>query len=121
MGLYLSFLPYYLLFLERLGLPPALFLATEETMTQTGLHGRAHAAGALSQRLFEVLARTVSHLAAAVRSSPERRSGGRLSAEIRRDAGVDLAHQDFAGAPEAGSAQRLFDIADRIRLGLPHR
>lgn len=90
-------------------------------MTLTGLHGRAHAVGALGQRVFEVLARTMADAAATGPGSPARRSSGRLSAEMRRDTGAGRAYQDYAGDTDAGSARRLFDIADRIRLGLPHR
>lgn len=89
-------------------------------MTQIGFHARARAAGPLGQRICGILARTLGRPAATERSSPERCSSGLLSVEILRDTGASLAHQDYAGG-EAGSAQRLFDIAYRIRLGLPHR
>lgn len=90
-------------------------------MTQTGLQATARAAGSQGQRIFDVLARTMAHEAATERSSPERCSSGPLSAEILRNTGARHAYQDFAGDREAESEKRLFNIADSIRMGLPHR
>lgn len=90
-------------------------------MTQTGVQATARTAGSLGQRIFDVLARTFTHPAASGRGSPERRSSGPLSAEILRTMGASHAYRDYADDREAGSERRLFNIADSIRMGLPHR